>query len=137
ANGTFHEFNDSIAGLGRIFYYDGLSMPNWHEKPFDQADGLSNKEIGIRDILARMPGLSREFSRTFGEPGKTMPISLEFQLTGSCKLRIDSPTLFTDQGHLIAVIQRLRTEYPFLEKWRFTEALQAWGNSIIFLTILN
>jgi hypothetical protein len=50
---------------------------------------------------------------------------------GQCTLRIDDPFLFTDRASLIAFIKRLRAEYPFLERWRFTEALHAWGNSII------
>ncbi|WP_316174546.1 YaaC family protein [Bradyrhizobium sp. SZCCHNRI1073] len=131
-NGTYQEFNDTVAPLGRIWYFDS-SMPKWYEKPFDSAAGLSGLQITITDILARAPGLAEKFAQTFGSSGKTIPIMLNFGTiyTGSCTLRIDDPVLFTDRASLVASIQRLRSEYPFLEQWRFTEAQHAWGNSII------
>lgn len=131
-SGTFQEFNDAVAPLGRIWYFDSW-MPKWHEKPFDAAAGLSGQRIAIRDILARAPGLAEKFAQTFGSSGKTIPIILDFGTlcTGSCTLRIDDPVLFADRAGLVASIQRLRAAYPFLERWRFTEAEHAWGNSII------
>jgi hypothetical protein len=131
-SGTFQEFNDAIAPLGRIWYYDN-SMPRWHEKPFDVAAGLNGQQIAITDILARMPGLSGQFSRTFGSSGRTVPIDLHFDTpnTGHCTLRIDDPVLFTNRASLIDFVKRLRAEYPFLQRWRFVEAQHAWGNSII------
>ena len=131
-SGTFQEFNDAVAPLGRIWYYDSW-MPKWHEKPFDAAAGLSDQRIAITDILARVPGLSEKFTQTFGSPSKTIPITLDFgqQNTGNCTLRIDDPVLFADRASLISSIQRLRAAYPFLERWRFAEAVHAWGNSII------
>jgi hypothetical protein len=131
SNGTFQEFNDTIAPLGRILYYDEHFMPRRYGKPFDLAGALSNQHIAIRDILARTPGLSNEFSQTFGSLGKTIPITLRFEMAGACKLRIDDPILFTDRANLVTSIRRLRTEYPFLEQWRFTDAIRAWGNSVI------
>jgi len=130
--GTFQEFNDAIAPLGRIWYYDN-SMPHWYKKPFDFAAELSSQRIAITEILARVPGLSGMFSKTFGSPSKTVPIMLGFGTlnTGHCTLRIDDAFLFTDRASLIAFVKKLRAEYPFLERWRFTEALHAWGNSII------
>jgi hypothetical protein len=130
-SGTFQEFNDAIAPLGRIWYYDN-SMPRWYEKPFDVAAGLSGQQITIADILARTPGLSSAFSRTFGSSGKTVPIDLSFTRNpGHCTLRIDDPFLFSDRASLIDFVKKLRAEYPFLERWRFVEAQHAWGNSII------
>jgi hypothetical protein len=49
----------------------------------------------------------------------------------SCTPRIDDPFLFTDRASLVDFVKRLRAEYPFLERWRFTDAEHAWGNSII------
>lgn len=60
-NGTFQEFNDAIAPLGRIWYFDS-SMPKWHERAFDGAAGLSGQRIAITDILARAPGIADKFS---------------------------------------------------------------------------
>jgi len=131
-SGTFQEFNDAIAPLGRIWYYDN-SMPRWYEKPFDVAAGLSGERIAITELLARLPELSSKFSQTFASPGKTVPIMLHFDMPypGHCTLRIDDPFLFTDRASLIGLVKRLRAEYPFLEQWRLVEAVHAWGNSII------
>jgi len=136
--GTFQEFNDAIAPLGRIWYYDNF-MPRWYEKPFDLAAGLSAQRIAITEILARTPGLSGKFTQTFGSPSKTIPIMLNFIApnAGHCTLRIDDPFLFTDRASLIAFVKRLRSEYPFLEQWRFTEAQHAWGNSIVTFDNIN
>ncbi len=132
AKGTFQEFNDAIAPLGRIWYIDN-SMPLWYKKPFDVAAGLSGQQIPITDILARAPGLSGEFSKTFSLPAKAIPITLDFGTPniGHCSLRVDDPLLFTDQFSLINLVKKLRAEYSFLHQWRFTEATHAWGNSII------
>jgi hypothetical protein len=105
-NGTFQEFNDAIAPLGRIWYFDS-SMPKWHERPFDVAAGLSGQKITITDILARAPGIADRCAQTFGSSAKTTPIMLDFPApyTGSCTLRIDDPVLFTDRASLVASIQ--------------------------------
>lgn len=131
--GTFSEFNDAIAPLGRIWYYDDNCMPRWYEKPFDVAEGLSGQRIAIKEILARVPGLSGKFSQTFGSPGKTVFIGLDFDTLnpGHCRLRIDDPFLFTNRTSLVDFIKRLRAEYPFLERWRFAEARHAWSKSMI------
>lgn len=76
-NGTYQEFNDAVAPLGRIWYFDS-SMPKWHEKPFDPVAGLSGLQITITDILARAPELAEKFAQTFGSSGKTLPIILDF-----------------------------------------------------------
>jgi hypothetical protein len=130
--GTFQEFNDAISPLGRIWYYDN-SMPNWYQKPFDVAAGLISQRITITEILARAPGLSRKFSQTFGSPGKTVPITLDFDMlnAGHCTLSVHDSFLFTDRGSLIHLVKRLRAEYSFLERWQFVEAVHAWGNCII------
>jgi YaaC-like Protein len=131
--GTFQEFNDALAPLGRIWYFDSNSMPRWYEKPFDVAAKLIGQRIPITEILARVPELWNKFSQTFGSPGKTIPIMLDFGTpnTGHCTLRIDDPFLFTDRASLISLVNGLRRQYPFLEQWRFVEAVHAWGNSII------
>jgi hypothetical protein len=132
ASGTFQEFNDAIAPLGRIWYYDNF-MPHWYEKPFDFATELCGQTITITEILARVPGLSSKFRQTFELPGKVIPITLNLDMlnTGYCTLRVDDNFLFTDHVSLIGFVKKLRAEYPFLQRWRFTEATRAWGNSII------
>jgi hypothetical protein len=114
-------------------------MPRWYEKPFDAAADLSGQQIALTEILARMPGLAAKFSQTLSSPAKALPIMLEFGTpnVGHCGLRIDDPFLYSDRASLITFIKRLREEYPFLEQWRFTEAVHAWGNSIVRFDNIN
>lgn len=136
--GTFQEFNDAIAQLGRVWYYDD-GMPQWYEKSFDEAVGLNGQQISVKDVLSRLPGLSERFSQTFGLPGKTAPIMLTFSTPniGRCTLRIDDAILFTDRASLTASVRRWRAEYPFLERWRFIEATHAWGYAILLFDNAN
>jgi YaaC-like Protein len=131
-SGTFQEFNNAIAPLGRIAYYDNY-MPKWYQKPFDSASGLTGKDISIREILARIPRLAGRFKQTFGSPAKMTGIMWHFGTpnTGRCELRIDDPELYTDRTSLAAAVQRWRADYPFLDRWRFVEATHAWGNAIL------
>lgn len=130
--GTFQEFNDALAPLGRVCYFEN-SMPRWFEKPFDAAAGLSGQQISITDVLSRLPGLSERFTLTFGLPACTVAIMLTFDTpnVGRCTLRIDDAVLFTDRASLISSVRRWRAEYPFLERWRFIEAVHAWGNALL------
>jgi hypothetical protein len=130
--GTFQEFNDAIAPLGRIWYFDN-SMPRWFEKPFDLSTDLNRKQVTIKDVLSRMPGLSDKFQQTFGSHANTAPIQLTFETPngGRCTLRIDDPDLFTDRASLIARVRKWRAAHPFLNRWRFIEALHAWGSAIL------
>jgi hypothetical protein len=131
-SGTFQEFNDAIAPLGRIVYYDNY-MPKWYQKPFDSASGLTGQDISIKEILARIPRLAGRFRQTFGSPAKMTGIMLHFATpnTGRCELRIDDPDLYTDRIGLAAAVQRWRADYPFLTRWRFVEATHAWGNAVL------
>lgn len=130
--GTFQEFNDAIAALGRVWYFDNY-MPRWFEKPFSLSSGLSGQSITIKDVLSRMPGLADKYQKTFGSPAASAPIILDFGApnVGRCTLRIDDPDLYTDRASLIATVRKWRTAYPFLERWRFVEALHAWGSSVL------
>lgn len=131
--GTFQEFNDAIAPLGRIWYFDNLTMPRWFEKPFDLSADLNGKQVTIKDVLSRMPGLSEKYRQTFGSPANTAPIMLHFEKPngGLCTLRIDDPDLFTDRASLIASVRKWRAVHPFLNRWRFKEASHAWGSAIL------
>lgn len=130
--GTFQEFNDAIAPLGRIWYFDNY-MPRWIERPFDLSVGLSGQKITIKDVLSRMPGLSHRYELTFGSPANSALISLDFETPsdGPCSLRIDDTKLFRDRMELVANVLKWRATLPFLNRWRFKEASHAWGNAIL------
>jgi YaaC-like Protein len=130
--GTFQEFNDAIAPLGRIWYFDDNSMPGWFEKPFDLSVGLNGQQVTIKDVLSRMPDLSEAYSQTFGSPANATPIMLGFETHGGlCTLRIDDPYLFTDRASLVTSVEKWRAAHPFLNRWRFKEASHAWGFAIL------
>jgi hypothetical protein len=131
-SGTFQEFNDAIAPRGRVWYHED-SMPNWYELPFDVAGQLSSQIVGLKEILARAPGLVGQYSQTFGLPAKAILIVLGFgpSYSGHCTLTVDDPLLFTDLVGMVQLTKRLRAEYPFLERWRFTGAAHAWGKTQI------
>lgn len=131
-SGTFQEFNDAIAPLGRIWYFDD-SMPRWFQKPFDNTSLLNGREIPITEILARAPGLSEKFNQTFGSSAKAACIMLNFETpnVGRCELRVDDPELYTDRTSLVAAVRKWRADYPFLDRWRFVGATHAWGNAVL------
>lgn len=131
--GAFQEFNDAIAPLGRIWYFDHNTMPRWVAKPFDSfSPDLNKKQVTIRDVLSRVPGLSDEYSRTFAAPANTTHIDLGYENpVGLCTLRIDDPELFTDRASLVASVRKWREDYPFLNSWRLKEATHAWGSAIL------
>jgi len=52
------------------------------------------------------------------------------------ELRIDDAELFTDRLTLVRIVQRLRTGYPILERWRVTHAERGYGKSIIMFANL-
>lgn len=64
ADGIFQQFNDAVAPLGSIRYFDN-SMRQKAIKPFDAASGLSNSDCSLTDLLGRIPGLQRLYHRTF------------------------------------------------------------------------
>jgi hypothetical protein len=130
--GTFQEFNDAIAPLGRIWYFEN-SMPRWFGKPFDLSGDLSRKRISIKDVLSRVPGLSVKYKQTFGSSAASTLVMLhsDSMYTGRHTLRIDDPDPYADGSGLIATIRKWRTAYPFLDQWRFVEATHAWGAGIL------
>jgi hypothetical protein len=130
--GTFQEFNDAVAILGRIWYFEHW-MPRYVPKPFSNAADLSGQPIDIMEILSRLPALSHLFGRTFESNSNVLSIQLTFDstLTTQCVLRIDDPELFTDAASLAALIRRRREQYTFLAKWCFSEAVLAWGKSVL------
>jgi hypothetical protein len=132
ANGTFQEFNDAVAPLGRICYFE-QSMPKWVPKPFSPARGLNGYKIQIKEIFSRIPDLFDAYHKTFGARPKTWPMTLYFPNAFGelAHLRIDDPELFTDRDSVARMVQKWRAEYPFLNQWNFIEAALAWNHSVL------
>lgn len=130
--GTFQEFNDAIAPLGRLIYYE-YSMPRWVPKPFDAASKLAEREMRIKEILARIPYLQHLYEKTFHEPAKTWHVDLNYmaEYDGYTTLRIDDPELYADRESLVRLVRKWRERFPFLNDWCLLEASLAWENSIL------
>jgi hypothetical protein len=130
ARGVFQQFNDAIAPLGRVNYYDESTMLQFVRKPFDLATSLNNGSCSLKDILARIPGLQASYQRTFSEDPACLALSF-FHQYSSVQLRIDDPYLFQDKVDLQSRIRVWRERYPWLDSWCLTEATHGWGNSIL------
>ncbi len=130
--GIFQQFNDAIAPLGRIWYYDD-SMPTWAPKPLHDASKLAEKELPIKEIFSRIPYLQHLYEKTFQEPAKTWHVDLHYwaEYDGEMSLRIDDPELFTNRESLIRLVRKWRQKFSFLEKWCLFEAHLGWGNAIL------
>jgi hypothetical protein len=116
AKGVFQQFNDAIAPLGRVNYYDDSSMLQFVRKPFDLAASLSGGSCSLKDILARIPGLQASYQRTFSEDPACLAINFHHNYS-SVQLRIDDPHLFRDKADLQSRIQIWRERYPWLDDW--------------------
>ena len=129
-SGVFQQFNDVVALLGCIKYYDGTSMPQSVRKPFDKIEPLCGQEISIKEVLSRTPGLHIVYEKTFGEEAHNWPLSFS-HLFDQAELRIDDPHIFTNRETLIALVRKWRGRFPFLERWCFCEGVKAWGNTAL------
>jgi YaaC-like protein len=128
--GTFQEFNNVVAPLGRFSFYVAQKT-EWIAKPFDSADKLADRKIAIRDIFARIPDLQELYEKTFRAPSQTCLINLNHN-SGFIELRIDDPEHFTSRESLTGLVKKWRGRFRFLEKWRFLRAVIAWDNSILW-----
>lgn len=131
--GTFQEFSAAVGALGSINYFDREHMPQYTLKPFEDATNLVGTSVGLKDVLARVSGLTSLFRKTFGESPQLLTIWLEKGGGDGeyAQIRIDDLEVYQDRAHLQRIVKRLRKNFPFLEKWNLVEASRAWGNSIL------
>jgi len=128
--GTFQEFNNAIAPLSRYFFFD-RSMRDSTPNPFPTAEGLIGQELSITDVLSRIPNVHRTFTKTYGHEAKCLSLMLSAYNQVRTTLRIDDPFLVRDRDQLHQLISRLRTDYPFLKRWRIESVSLAWDNTIV------
>lgn len=137
--GTFQEFNDVIVMFDGINYYI-KSMPNFHKVPFAPSANIIGKEVILKEILARIPGLQEYYQSTFGQSPKNKMITfnnLDGYDGGFTTLLITDPVIYKDRASLRKIVQRWRSKYPFLENWCFIEAQHAWGESYLTFGNIN
>ena len=130
--GTFQQFNNVISKLDQVHYFGKSAMPVTQRIPSDNSDKIAEKEIDIKEILSRIPGLEDLYQKTFKEHPKNWSILLHYwdEYDGFVDLRIDDPDIFTDRKSLEKIVRKWREKHPFIENWCLYEATHAWGNSI-------
>ena len=131
--GTFQDFNNVISQFDRINYFDKSSMPSWHFIPTSTSDKLREKNINLKEVLARIPGLEDLYQDTFQENPKAWPIIIHWDRyhPGFTDLRIDDPEIYSDRVSMEKIVKKRREKFPFLNNWCLRQVTKAWGNSII------
>lgn len=127
--GLFAQFNDVVASLGRLNYFQN-SMPRSEPKPFDPAAALSGTNCSLKEILARIPSLQRLYQRTFREDAACLSVSF-YHRDDEVELRIDDPHLIADRDDLRSIVEKWREKFPFLRQWCLCEAGHAWNNTVL------
>ena len=132
--GTFQEINDIFSELTRVCYIDNSTRYRTIPLPSAKSDELRGIDLSLREILGRVPGLESLYRMTFGEDAQTDAIYFQnaFRNEEDFQIRIDDPQLFTDRDSLKQVVNRWRTKFPFLKKWRLESAEHSYGNSVIY-----
>jgi hypothetical protein len=130
ANGLFTEFNDTVASLGRVTYYDEYGSFHQIHKPFDTSALLAGSRCTLKDVLARIPGLERAYERTFGELPACWYVELQHH-EAVVHLQVRVPTPFVDRDDLLRLVGTWRAKFPFLDDWCFTGASRAWDQSVL------
>ncbi|MCK1357359.1 YaaC family protein [Bradyrhizobium sp. 199] len=130
--GIFQDFNDTVAQLGVLKYYDG-SMPKQEAKPFESAIRVAGTETTLEELLRRIPSLQRSFRRTFGNDPLCWSVDINYN-HGLVDLRIDDPILFAGKDGLRDIVAKWRAKFPWLNNWCFSHATLAWNNSVLIFT---
>ena len=133
SKGTFQDFNNVISQFDRIIYFDESSMPSWYFIPTSTSDKLREKNINLKEVLARIPNLKDLYQDTFQENPKAWPISIfcDRYHPGFTDLQIDDPEIYSDRVSMEKIVKKWRKKFPFLNNWCLRQVTKAWGNSII------
>lgn len=133
-SGNFHRFNDTISSRHKFEYIDREYMTRYFMCSTDQSSNLLEKEISLKDILARIPSLSDLYEKTFNEKSQTENAFCSLSISRSnadWDIRLDSPEIYSDLTSLRLIIEEYRNRFPALKKLRVIEADRAWDRSII------
>jgi YaaC-like protein len=133
ASGTFSEFNDVVAELTRLCYYDTFSQVDVISLPSARASEVKGIELSLREILGRIPSLESLYQMTFLEEAKTATfgIGAAYQNVNAFELQIEDRNDFTDRTSLRRIVEGWRARFPFLSKWRLYSAQKSWNRTFI------
>lgn len=134
--GVFQEFNDVVAPLNRLQYFEESSSRT-RALPTASSDRLSSFAVTLVDCFARIPGVEKAYQLSTG----ANPLQTHLYFSDAAHeapdlwtIRIDVPTLFDGLEALREVVHDVRVKAPFLSQWRIREASRAWDNTILIFT---
>lgn len=120
-DGTFQGLNDSCSELERLIFHDSKRNKLRFSKQTSESESFKGKEIILKDILARIPGLESLYCKTFGEEPRVVHcshFSSDDDYEGLVEFGVHDFLPFTDLNSLELSVKDLRRRFPFLENWR-------------------
>lgn len=137
-DGTFQGLNDSCSELEGLIFHDSKRNKLRFSNPTSEAASLEGKEIILKDILARIPGLEYLYRKTFGEVPRVVHCShfgSDYDYEHVIQFDVHDPPPFTDLSSLELSVKDLRRRFPFLENWRVKYA--APGIQVTFANLVQ
>jgi len=134
-DGLFQRFNDVAAKLCRLKYLDNFGYKLFGTPAASSAE-LGEFKISLQEILSRIPehDVAEMYKRCAGEPSSTLRLLVQapVRMETNFRIRVDVPEGFEDEASLLAHLERLRTQAPFLGRWRLLSSQHAWDHSITY-----
>lgn len=120
-DGTFQGLNDSCSELEKLIFHDSKRNKLRFGKRTSESESFEGKEIILKDILARIPGLESLYRKTFVEEPRVVHcshFSSDDDYEGLIEFGVHDFLPFTDLNSLELSVRDLRRRFPFLESWR-------------------
>lgn len=98
---------------------------------------IASREMKLKEIFSRLPRLSGLYSQTYGEPAKSASFNyLRFVDDKDLfEIQFSDPQKFDSRSSLQSIVERWRERFPYLRRWRVSEAQVSWGES--FISLMN
>ena len=135
-DGTFQRLNDSCSKLEKLIFHDGKRTKLRIPRPTSDTVLLEGKELALKEILARIPGLADLYRKTFGEEARVINcshFSSDYDHQEVIEFDVHDVPPFTDLSSLELSVKDLRRRFPFLENWRVVYA--SLGSGVKFANL--
>jgi hypothetical protein len=127
--GTFHHFNDVVAGKNKLRFIEPGANPKQVEMPCARSDALERLTVNLKCLLSRIPGLEHLYEETFQEGANCAQFYLNSISHDSWYLAVSDSDIPKTRDELRAIVNRWRDRYPFLKLWRIAHVEFAWGKT--------
>jgi hypothetical protein len=127
--GTFHHFNDAVAGKNKLHFIEAGANPGSAEMPCAQSDALENLTVNLQSLLSRIPGLEELYEETFQERANCAQFYLNSLNQGIWNLIVNDKKIPNSRNELRAMVNGWRERYPFLRQWRLAHVAFTWGKA--------